>query len=69
MLLTSDCSWAAAGAGGLTAAAAAGGGGYDVVVCSLVLCVVADRAEYVAVLDDLAAAVRPGELNLSIAFE
>jgi hypothetical protein len=33
-----------------------------VVLCSLVLCVVADRAEYAAVLDDLAAAVKPGEL-------
>jgi hypothetical protein len=32
-----------------------------VVVCSLVLCVIADRAEYAAVLDDLAAAVKPGE--------
>jgi 2-polyprenyl-3-methyl-5-hydroxy-6-metoxy-1,4-benzoquinol methylase len=58
LLLTRDCRWAAAGAGGLVAAA----GGYDVVVCSLVLCVVAGRAEYAAVLDDLAAAVKPGEL-------
>lgn len=55
MLLTSDCSWAAKGAGGLRAT------GYDVVVCSLVLCVIEDRQQYNRALDDVKHAVKHGE--------
>ncbi|WIA18791.1 hypothetical protein OEZ85_003475 [Tetradesmus obliquus] len=62
LLLTGDCSWAAAGAGGLVPA-----GCYDVVVCSLVLCTVPGRAEYVRIVDDLAAAVKPGSGRLLLA--
>jgi hypothetical protein len=54
LLLTNNCHWAAAGADGLASAP------YNIVVCSLVLCTVADRAEYVGILNDLAAAVKPG---------
>lgn len=53
LLLTADCGWAAHGARLVQ-------DGYDVVVCSLVLCTLADRQEYLAVLDNLVAAVKPG---------
>lgn len=54
VILSNSCSWAVEGAGGRAAAR------YDVVLCSLVLCVLPDRQQYLAVLDDLAAAVKPG---------
>lgn len=54
ILLSSECTWAAAGAGGQVV------GGYDAVLCSLVLCTVADRRQYLEVLDNLATAVKPG---------
>jgi hypothetical protein len=36
------------------------GGSYDLVICSLVLCTLSDRQEYLKVLDDLASALKPG---------
>lgn len=57
LLLTGDCGLASVGAGVVS-------GGYDVVVCSLVLCTLTDREEYLSVLDDLAAAVKPGAWTL-----
>jgi hypothetical protein len=56
--LTPDCRWAAEGAGAVT-------GGFDVVVCSLVLCAIAERAEYLTVLDNLATAAKPGPCSTS----